>query len=157
LYLNFHDVQKALIDAGEFYPFVLVRASDFRPLLVAPSSSSVESHLQIPRQQLRPQVCRSPLLAILGAVDARVAACCTTRASKILSSTLSHCFLQLLKKTSIIKRIIEEHDKAKPGSEGTKAAVQYLPYLYAVARAAQSSGELFPAVRIHSRRVLCDA
>lgn len=51
-----------------------------------------------------------------------------------------------MKKTEVLSRIMEEHTKAKPGSEGSKASVQYLPYLYNVAKTAQASGELFPQV-----------
>jgi len=66
--------------------------------------------------------------------------------SRFLENSTPESQISLLKKTDIIKRVIEEHDKAKPGSEGTKAAVQYLPYLYSVARSAEASGELFPQI-----------
>jgi hypothetical protein len=73
--------------------------------------------------------------------------------SKFLEQSTPESQLLLLKKTDIIKSIVEEHDKAKPGSEGTKAAVQYLPYLYAIARSAQSSGELFPLIAEYLKSV----
>jgi len=66
--------------------------------------------------------------------------------SRFLEQSTPEDQIGLLKKTGILVKVIEEHNKAKPGSEGAKAAVQYLPYLYNIARSAQMSGELLPPV-----------
>jgi hypothetical protein len=66
--------------------------------------------------------------------------------TRFLEQSTPDAQITLLKKTEVVKKIVEEHNKAKPGSEGAKTVVQYLPYLYGVGRAAQASGELFPPV-----------